>query len=218
MKNKALEILCLSIFAASASLLGISNEAHAKPVSRQVTEIEKQINKLQKKLNKLFEKLSVAQQAALLDTRSNSLDSDSDGVPDLYDSGRCDSDSDDDGLDDGDEYDRGSDPDNDDSDGDGVEDGDDDSPGSGGDSGDGKHEDFLTHGRVQGISDDKTNISVGGLYFLLTHDTEIYYQDHKTSVDSLYVTACVDVKAKHASEGNLNPVEKIRILPSNLCD
>jgi hypothetical protein len=113
--------------AALIILAGHSIEAQASPGKQKVIKLERKISKLQSRLQRLFNKLPVVTRAQVVAARSGkSDDADSDGVPDNLEgnSGRCDSDSDDDGVDDGEEYENGSDPDDDDSDDDGHSDGD----------------------------------------------------------------------------------------------
>lgn len=110
--------------------LGMPGMALAKNKGKgQIRKIEnllRQVRKREDQLRRQFEKLSSDDQATVIQTSGSKFDdSDMDGVPDYLDSGRCNSDSDDDGIDDGEEYENGTKPDDDDSDDDGVSDGDD---------------------------------------------------------------------------------------------
>jgi hypothetical protein len=74
------------------------------------------MNRLERRLTRNFAKLSFSDKAKVISRfEDKSEDSDSDGVPDFLESStkRCDSDSDDDGISDGDEYKDGTDPDSD---------------------------------------------------------------------------------------------------------
>lgn len=126
-------VLAVSIISALASFPASS--AEAAPNASSVRARARAEAKAIAKLRKDFVKLPLATRRAVIAALSTLQDSDTDGVPDLLEprSGNvCDRDSDDDGLDDGDEYSNGSNPLKRDSDGDGVADGeDDDSNGDG---------------------------------------------------------------------------------------
>ena len=200
------------------SAFGFSNVAQAKPTLREINQLERQIYKFQKKLDRLFAGLTEDQKRQFIESRNARLnDSDEDGVPDLYDPGLCNTDSDDDGLDDGDEYDNGTDPENSDTDGDGIDDNEDDTNDNiddGDDNGDEDGEEVKTHGRIVGRLENK--MKVNELYFVLTSETEILnLEEHPTGPSALVVGTCIYVKG-HPGEGNLNVAERVKI--DNHCD
>ncbi len=120
--HKILIILLCLLFA-----LHVSAENQTGKVSKvaAVIKIDKQINRLQARLKTLFGKLTLLETQKVLEKRSASLqDSDEDSLPDIYESntGLCEPDSDQDGIDDGVEIIDGQDPTDSDSDDDGVTD------------------------------------------------------------------------------------------------
>ncbi len=181
-------------------------QASAAPKPKQVTQIEKQIAKLQKRLDKLFAQLSYAQQQQVIaGRRSSNNDSDQDGVPDLYDGERCDSDSDDDGLSDGDEYENGSDPDDSDSDDDGIDDDEDDSNDDGEDS-----VEIELKGRIIGITE--ANVKVSDRYFRLNNLTKYLNKaGQPTSKSEFTTSSCVELEAIEEPGQELALVKKLKL-------
>lgn len=180
--------------------------ALAGPTSRSVRNEARSLESDIAKLLRDFKRLSPANRTKVLTTLSKLSDTDSDGVPDVLEltpRSRCDSDSDDDGLDDGDEYRNRTKPDDRDSDDDGIEDGDDSS--SGGTPGSVEIE---VKGRL--VAKSSTEITVGTTVFVIGESTQ-YRQGAVTSgltIDDFEVNACVE--AEGIRSGGVNTAKKVK--------
>lgn len=205
MRTKLISRINSALILALALSVSLS-PASAAPKPKQVTQIEKQIAKLQKRLDKLFAQLTEAQkQQVIASRRSSNKDSDQDGVPDLYDGERCDSDSDDDGLSDGDEYENGTDPDDSDSDDDGLDDNEDDSNDDGEDS-----REVELKGRIVGITE--ANVKVGERYFRLNNLTKYLNKEGQPTNKSQFTTStCVELEAHEELGQELALVKKLKL-------
>lgn len=84
-----------------------ADSLYAAPSARSVSRQERNISRQQTRLLRRFERLNAQRQAQVVENRQGkSIDSDADGLPDNLETtdGRCDSDIDDDGILDGDEF------------------------------------------------------------------------------------------------------------------
>ena len=186
--------MVMRILLACVLIFMVAGTAVAAPSSKSVISQERNVLRQQRKLQRSFSRLDAARKAAVIAARSGrSDDSDLDGVPDnLEDSlGRCDADSDDDGLDDGDEYENGSDPDDDDSDDDGHSDG----------------NEFEVHGLIASKASD--SLVVSGQTYLVLESTEMLDDDNNPVSYSFFeVGDCVEVEGHRV--GDENRLEKIK--------
>lgn len=177
MKILSTLILTLVLLTSTASF---AENTRAKGKLKNVSSTERQAVRFQKKLARLFATLTPEQKAKILASRSASLvDSDNDGLPDVYesDTALCDDDSDDDGVNDREEYEDGSDPNDSDSDDDGVEDG----------------SEIEIHAAIAAISE--TEITVNETTLGLTPSTEYLDDDNNPiSRSELEVGDCVEVE------------------------
>lgn len=145
----------------------------------------------QRKLNQAFRALSIADRQKVLAAINRQLgfvDSDTDGVPDTLElnDARCDADFDDDGVDDGDEYEDGTKPNDDDSDNDGHDD----------------SNEVKAEGEIV-LKTDQTLI-IGTKIFVLNQSTVFRTKNNQpASSDDFEVGTCAEV------EGHVDGVENI---------
>jgi hypothetical protein len=174
------------IFLACVLLTMVAGSAFAAPSSKSVISQERNVLRQQRKLQRSFNRLDAARKAAVVAARSGrSDDSDLDGVPDNLEdsSGRCNSDSDGDGLDDGEEYESGNDPYDDDSDDDGHSDG----------------NEFEVHGLIASKATD--SLVVSGQTYLVLESTEMLDDDNNpVSYSYFEVGDCVEVEGHRVGE------------------
>ncbi|MFM1847600.1 MAG: hypothetical protein RL417_1074 [Pseudomonadota bacterium] len=180
-----LAVLCSTEFAfAGPSQKSVSNEAKA---------IDRSMKKLVRKLNKL----SLKSRAQVMAALSKLADADSDGVPDVLETSgaRCDSDFDDDGLNDGDEYKNRTNPNDRDSDDDGVADGDDDSGRSG-----------AFEIEVKGLLRAKSSsqITVGTTTFVINGSTKYRRGGQRSglSIEDFELQECLEVEGERRGAEN----------------
>lgn len=190
----------LVLFAMLFGVCAISpNETLAAPSVKRVRDDAREAEKIMAKVLKNFKRLSPANRAKVVAALSKSKnDSDLDGVADILElsvKARCKSDSDDDGLDDGDEYRNGTKPNDRDSDDDGRDDGEDDDG-----NGDGSSDSAEIEVKGRLMAKSPSEITVGTTVFVLTGSTR-YRQGSVTSglsIESFALNSCVEVEGRRA--------------------
>lgn len=166
--------IILSTLAATMPAEAASKKVKPKVVVAQAKNLSKSVVKLQR----LFSRLSAADKLKVIDliqSKGTLADSDADGVSDVFEddfgSGVCDSDSDDDGLEDGDEVEDGRDPMDDD---------------------DGREDGLRAHAEGLVSSVDGLRFVIDGVTFLLNDASEF---GDGLAAEDLVVGACVEVRA-----------------------
>jgi len=199
---------CLAAFLVFGVVGALPEAALAKPTVKGVRDEARDINKQILELIKDFKKLSPANRTKAIAALSKLSDADGDNVPDLLEltgKSRCDSDSDNDGLDDGDEYRNGTKPNDRDSDDDGVDDGDD-------DDGDGDGSSDSAEIEVKGrlVAKSPSQITVGTTVFALTGSTTFRQGSVRTglTIDDFAVDSCVEVEGVRS--GTANTATKVK--------
>jgi len=199
---------CLAAFLVLSVIGALPEAALAKPTVKGVRDEARDINKQILELIKDFKKLSPANRKKAIAALSKLSDADGDNVPDLLEltgKSRCDSDSDNDGLDDGDEYRNGTKPNDRDSDDDGVDDGDD-------DDGDGDGSSDSAEIEVKGrlVAKSSSQITVGTTVFALTGSTTFRQGSVRTglTIDDFAVDSCVEVEGVRS--GTENTATKVK--------
>jgi hypothetical protein len=174
---------------------GVANADSKSKVNLNTKRI-KQIDKLSEKLAKSLNKLSPEELKLVLKkvSKLNLEDADDDGFPDLMEEDEesvCDPDSDDDGIEDGDEVEDGMDPKEPDSDDDGYLD----------------PEEVEKEGEIEVL--DASNIQVLGVSFVINANT-VFLSKKKglLSIADFAVGQCVEVEGH--KEGEINIADKVR--------
>jgi hypothetical protein len=164
-------------------------EAHAAPKrAKALIRTEKKIAKLENRLRRMFQSANLETRRLAVAARSGrSADSDFDGVPDNleHEEAICNPDYDDDGLDDGEEYGEGKDPEDKDSDDDGHDDGD----------------EVERKGPIEAISEQ--SVTVDGTAYTLTDETQYGRDEQTVSLSDFAVGDCVEI------EGHLDEMENL---------
>ena len=197
--RRARVLTALSFF----SLLLFSEQTFAAPSARSVQNKVRQLESESKLLVRQFKKLSKSNQAsvvAALARLKSTSDSDQDGVSDFLEltpGMRCRGDSDNDGLDDGDEYENLTNPRDRDSDDDGLDDGEDDGGGGSSDS-----IEVEVKGRL--VAKSSSEITVGTTTFVINGSTQ-YRQGSVRSgldIDDFDIGDCVEAEGDRSNGVN----------------
>jgi|688.fasta_scaffold533889_1 hypothetical protein len=156
----------------------------------------RQIDRLTDNLARSLKKLSPAdlQQVLRKVSKLKLEDADDDGVPNLLEDDEpdvCDRDSDDDGIEDGDELEEGMDPSDEDSDDDGHED----------------QQEVEKEGEIQFL--DSSSIQVSGVSFIVSEATDFFSKRKESrSIEDFAVGDCVEVEGH--KDGDNNFADNIR--------
>jgi len=189
-------VIALFIFTLAAAVAENSAAQSGGNKLRQASQTLKSFTRFQRKLQQRLSGLSAAQFAELLSRQQNLDDTDGDGLPDALEAESddvCSSDSDNDGVLDGQEVSDGTDPNDDDSDDDGIGDG--------------------SEREVKGVITELTAavIVVGGQTFTLTSSTRyIGRSDEALQASDFAAGECVEVEGHALGDGSFtaNKVKK----------